>query len=185
MTTGMPHAVGTQRLLLRPWSPADAPALLPILEANVDHLGPWIPRQVSTPVPVAELAERLAGFARDFAEQRAWRYCVLGAGDARILGEADMFPRANGKRVPFAEADHVEIGYWLDAASRGQGLASEAAQALIDLAENLPGVTHVEIHCDSANAPSAAVARRLGFTRVHETAGGQLWSKPLGSNHAL
>ncbi len=32
----------------------------------------------------------------------------------------------------------------------------------------LPGISRVEIHCDAANAPSAAVARSLGFRLARE-----------------
>jgi hypothetical protein len=34
---------------------------------------------------------------------------------------------------------------------------------LTGIALRLPGVDHVEIHCDQANAASAAVARKLGY----------------------
>src|SRR5215472_2628482 len=40
----------------------------------------------------------------------------------------------------------------------------EAAEpALTKVALALPGVDRVEIHCDAANAPSAAIARNLGY----------------------
>lgn len=63
----------TARLVLRPWRIEDAAPLLPVLEANQAHLAPWIPARVAQPVPLAELATRLAGFAADFAAAREWR----------------------------------------------------------------------------------------------------------------
>lgn len=160
----VPASLCTARLRLRPWAAEDAPALLPLLEANQAHLGPWIPAHVSAPVPLPALAARLAGFADDFAAGRAFRYALLAPDGMRLLGEADLFPRSATGRVPLSDADRVEIGYWLDAAATGQGLATEAARALLDVAAMLPGVTRGEIRCDAANAPSAAVPRRLGFT---------------------
>jgi RimJ/RimL family protein N-acetyltransferase len=158
---------------------SDAEALLPLLTANVAHLGPWIPSHVSTPVPVPELAERLAGFAEDFAAGRAYRYAMLTRDDMRLLGEMDLFPRAETGRVSLTNADRVELGYWLDAAATGQGFVTEATRALLDVAATLPGMTHVEIRCDAANVPSAAVPRRLGFNLATVEAGVQIWRKPL------
>jgi RimJ/RimL family protein N-acetyltransferase len=177
----IPDALRTSRLLLRPWRATDAAALLPVLEANVAHIGPWIPAHVATPVPLPALAERLAGFAGDFAAGRAFRFAMLTPDAKQILGEADLFPRAASGRVPLSAADHVELGYWLDAAVTGQGLATEATLTLLDVAAGLPGMTHAEIHCDAANERSAAIPHRLGFQLASTDAENQIWRKPLNS----
>jgi RimJ/RimL family protein N-acetyltransferase len=179
----VPTILRTQRLLLRPWTSADAAALHPVLVANVAHLGPWIPAHVATPVPLPELAARLAGFAADFAANRAYRYALLTLDGMQIRGEVDLFPRAAAGRVPLEIADHVELGYWLDAAATGQGLVTEAARALLAVAA-LPGMTHAEIRCDAANEPSAAVPQRLGFHLAAVDGAVQIWRKPLGSSNA-
>lgn len=177
----IPTTLRTARLLLRPWTPADAGALEPVLVANVVHLGPWIPAHVATPVPVPELAERLAGFASDFAAGRAYRYALLSPDGTLVRGEADLFPRGNKERVPLAVADHVELGYWLDAAATGQGLATEATRALVAVATTLPGMTHIEIRCDAANGASAAIPQRLGFHLAEVEAHVQVWRKAIQS----
>ena len=179
MPTRVPTTLRTARLLLRPWSPTDAAALYPMLVANVAHLGPWIPAHVATPVPVPQLGERLAGFAADFAADRAYRYALLTPDGTQLCGEADLFPRAAVGRVTIEAADRVELGYWLDAAVTGQGLATEATSALLAVAATLPGMTHAEIRCDVANASSAAVPRRLGFHLAAVEANLQIWQKPL------
>lgn len=159
-----PEVVRTDRLLLRPFRADDAAALLPVLEANQEHLGSWIPRRISQPAPIPELAQRLAGFAEDFDADREWRYAIFSADTVMLIGEVDLFPRDANGRVPLTQADRAEIGYWLRADMAGQGLATEAAQAMVDVARALPHVGHVEIRCDARNMPSAAVPRRLGFT---------------------
>ncbi len=84
--------------------------------------------------------------------------------------------------MPFAAADYLEIGYWLDRQATGQGYATEAARALFDLARRVPGIAQVEIHCDPRNLPSAAVPRRLGFRLVDDGsaaepgAAGMIWA---------
>jgi RimJ/RimL family protein N-acetyltransferase len=152
--------------------------------ANVAHLGPWIPAHVATPVPLPQLRERLAGFADDFAADRAYRYALLTHEGAQLCGEADLFPRAALGRVALEAADRVELGYWLDAAMTGQGLATEATSALLAVAATLPGMTHVEIRCDAANGPSAAVPQRLGFHLAAVEGSVQLWQKLLASADA-
>ena len=184
MDTPIPVTLRTARMLLRSWNPADAPALAPVLAANVAHLGPWIPAHVATPAPLPTLAERLAGFAADFVAGRAFRYALLTADESQVLGEADLFPRAATGRVPLSAADHVELGYWLDAAVTGRGLATEATRALFRVAAALPGMSHVEIRCDRENAPSAAVPQRLGFHLASVEAELQIWRKSLESTGA-
>jgi RimJ/RimL family protein N-acetyltransferase len=159
-----PHELTTARLHLRPWRATDAPALLPILDANQDHFASWIPRHVSEPVPLPQLAARLEARAADFAADRAWRYAHFRRDDDCLLGEVSLFPRNAQGRVPLADADRVEIGYWLRRDATGQGLATEAARAMLDLAHAMPQGRLVEIRCDPRNTPSGAVAQRLGFT---------------------
>lgn len=161
--TLIPDALRTDRLCLRAWQEADAALLLPVLEANVQHLADWIPAHVAAPAPPGDIELRLAGFAEDFRAGRCWRYAIFTADEGDLLGEVDLFPRSSAGRVEFASADRLEIGYWLRRDATGKGFASEAARAMLELAEALPGMTRVEIHCDPLNAASAAVPRRLGF----------------------
>jgi RimJ/RimL family protein N-acetyltransferase len=159
----VPTEIRTARLTLRPWRPDDAPLLAPILETNWNHLGPWIPRRVAEPAAIPVLAERLSGFAANFASDLEWRYAMLSADERTVLGEVALFPRAETGRVPYINADRAEIGYWLRADMTGQGLVSEAARAMLDIASGVLKVSRVEIRCDARNLPSAAVPRRLGF----------------------
>lgn len=169
----VPATLSTARLLLRPWRPDDAPQLHPVLAENQPHLAPWIPARVADPATAPLLAERLAGFADDFAAARAWRYAIVSPADARLLGEVSLFPRSADGRVPLAAADRAEIGYWLRSDATGQGLVTEAVRALLDVAASLANVTRAEIRCDARNAASTAIPRRLGFALegTHASAG--------------
>lgn len=164
MVHSVPARLTTARLLLRSWSAADAPMLLPVLERNRAHLAPWLPAHIAAPAPLSALTLRLAGFAEDFAAGRGFRYALWTADGTQLLGEADLFPRDDRGRVPLGLADRVELGYWLDRDATGRGLATEAAGALLAVARTLPDIGHAEIRCETTNAPSAAVPRRLGFT---------------------
>lgn len=153
----------TPRLLLRRWRPDDAIALAPVLEANVDHLGDWIPRHVSQAAEIPELARRLAGFASAFQADTEWRYGIFVLDGLELLGEASLFPRDARSRVALVDADRAEVGYWLRKDATGRGYATEATLALLGVATSVPAFRLVEIRCDSRNVRSAAVPRRLGF----------------------
>lgn len=71
------------------------------------------------------------------------------------------------KRV---EAHGLEIGYWTRASAVGQGVATEAANCLVQAAFSMSGIDFVEVHHDVANAASGRVPERLGFRLVDERA---------------
>jgi len=162
----VPEQLRTPRLLLRRWRTTDAAVLAPILEANVAHLTRWIPARVATPASAEELVNRLRSYVAAFDAGREWRYALVAP--ERLIGEVSLFPRNDRKRVAFdaEDADHIEIGYWLRSDATGQGFATEAARAAMELALSLPGMSRVTIHCDEQNTPSAALPQRLGFEHV-------------------
>jgi RimJ/RimL family protein N-acetyltransferase len=180
----VPPEIRSSRFVLRPWRAGDAAELLPVLEANWKHLGPWIPARVATPVPLPELAVRLAGFGAEFDADREWRYGMFAPDGREVLGEVGLYPRAATGRVPYADADRVELGYWLRSDATGQGLITEASRALLVAAAALPHLSHVEIRCDARNAPSAAIPKRLGFTLADEAAALQVWTRRLADFRA-
>jgi RimJ/RimL family protein N-acetyltransferase len=188
----LPLEIRTTRLLLRPWCCEDAASLCPILEANWDHLRWWIPARIATPAPAPVLAERLAGFASDFAADREWRFAMLTRDDGKLLGEVGLFPRSAAGRVPAPDADRAELGYWLRVDETGRGFATEAAMALASAAAAIPRFSHLEIRCDPRNVASAAIPKRLGFTLMDtvtqpgdEPRCTQIWmSAPLTGNSA-
>jgi RimJ/RimL family protein N-acetyltransferase len=63
----------------------------------------------------------------------------------------------------------LEIGYWIHVNHTRQGYATELARGLTDAAFAHPGIDTVEIHHDEANAESAGVPKKLGFTLARKT----------------
>jgi RimJ/RimL family protein N-acetyltransferase len=159
----VPDKLATTRLVLRRWQPSDAERLEPILAANWEHLGPWLPIHVAKPAPTPELETRIAGFVADFDADLKWRYAMYSADERDLLGEVDMFPRDANGRVAYDECDRVEIGYWVRFDLTGRGFVTEGVRRMLEVAASLPRVERVEIRCDARNAPSAAVPARLGF----------------------
>ena len=152
----LPDRIETTRLILRPWSAADAPVLKALIDANLDHLRAWMPWAMNEPSPVEAIAERVEVFAGNVRDGTDFGVGVF-LGDEAIGGAG--LHRRNGP-------DTLEIGYWTASAHTGRGYASEAAMALTSLAFTLPHIEHVQIRCDPHNTSSAAVPRKLGFSHV-------------------
>lgn len=161
-----PPRLRTERLVLRRWRPEDAALLHHALDANAEHLRPWVPAAVVACEPVPALEARLARWAADFDVAREWLYGVFPPDEREVLGGVGLYPRGPTGRVPFAAADHVELGYWLRADVTGHGHATEAVRAALAVARALPGMTRVAIRCDARNTRSAAIPARLGFRHV-------------------
>jgi RimJ/RimL family protein N-acetyltransferase len=173
----IPRELRTERLIMRPWNSADATALEPVLRANVSHFGSWIPARVSAPLPTAELAARLDGFADAFANGLEFRFAIQIIEKQRLCGEASLFVRSAVGRVALGEGHYAEIGYWLDRDVTGRGFATEATRALIAVAESLPEIERIDIRCDADNIPSAAVPQRLGFALAETNGALQIWRR--------
>jgi RimJ/RimL family protein N-acetyltransferase len=168
--TSPPPRLRTERLVLRRWRPEDAALLHPVLDASAEHLRPWVPARVVAPEPLPALQARLGRWAADFEAGREWLYGVFPPGEREVLGGVGLYPRGPAGRVPYADADHVEIGYWLRADATGSGRATEAVRAALAVARALPRLRRVEIRCDARNVRSAALPARLGFRHVRDAA---------------
>ncbi|OEV06348.1 GNAT family N-acetyltransferase [Streptomyces nanshensis] len=59
----------------------------------------------------------------------------------------------------------AEAGCWLEPSAVGRGLVTRASRVIIDWAVDERGIHRVEWLVSAANAPSIAVARRLGMTK--------------------
>lgn len=60
----------------------------------------------------------------------------------------------------------VELGYFVLPTHRRRGLAEETAQGMMDWAARAHGVARFVVSISPENAPSVAMARKLGFARI-------------------
>lgn len=155
---GPAYEVRTPRLLIRCWSPADAPRLDAALAAGLDHLRPWLPWTRDEPLALEARVELLRGFRGRFDLGHDFVYGIFDAAGERVVGGTGLHTRQG--------TDAREIGYWIAAPHLRRGYATEAAAALTRVAFLVDEVRRVEIRCDPANEASIGVPRRLGF--VHE-----------------
>lgn len=141
---------------IRPWREDEAAELSAAVAESIEHLRPWMPWVASEPL---SLAERRAQIATWNAARRAGGDIVFGmfvGGD--IVGGCGLHRRVG--------RGGLAIGYWVHPAHTRRGYATHAAASLTSLAFSYRDIDHVEIHVDAGNAISAAVPRKLGYTRV-------------------
>jgi ribosomal-protein-alanine N-acetyltransferase len=74
-------------------------------------------------------------------------------------------PRAIGMIELRLEGNRAELGYVLARSAWGQGLMSEAARAVVELALAQPGLYRVAANCDVENLASARVLEKAGMVR--------------------
>jgi RimJ/RimL family protein N-acetyltransferase len=156
--------IETPRLLLRPWTPDDADALLEVFATSRAALQRWTPWVLDESDTRDALRQKLQGHAERFSTGVEWRYAMITRDERRIVGGASLHPRVG----PGA----IEIGYWLATDATGRGLATEAAAALTTEAFRMNGIERIEIRCEPANEASMRVPERLGYhpqpALVHE-----------------
>ena len=150
-----PYRIETERLVVRCWEPRDAALLKEAVDASLDHLLPWMPWAQHEPQTLDEKVELLRRFRGEFDLGTNFVYGIFSPDESRVLGGTGLHARAGD--------DSFEIGYWLRASDTGRGLMTEAVAALTVVGFRWGGVDRIDIRADTANEPSLAVPRRLGY----------------------
>ncbi|HEX8702549.1 MAG TPA: GNAT family protein [Myxococcaceae bacterium] len=149
------YRVETARLVLRCYSPADAPARKAAVDISRDHLLPYMGWAKEHPQPVEAHVALLRRFRGMFDLDQERFYGVFDKAEQRVLGEVGLLTRAG--------LGALELAYWVRADVAGQGFATEMAGAATRVCFEVQGLRRVDIQVDVGNDRSAAVARRLGF----------------------
>jgi len=150
------YRVLTDRLVLRCWSPQDAPVLRAALDVCDAHLRPMIPFMKDEPRTLQQTAQWLRGHRAAFDLGQMYRYAVFDKAEQNLLGENMLLARVG--------PGGLEIGYWTHKDATGRGIATEATCAMIRVAFEIEKIKRVEIMCAPANKASASIPARLGFT---------------------
>jgi ribosomal-protein-alanine N-acetyltransferase len=163
--------IRTDRLVLRPFAPADEDTLFAMFRDDgvrrflldghlVDR--DWVRGEIE-------------GSMRRFAEGG------LGIFLAREPSHPALSPSTEGRVVdrpigfagfrPFREPPVLELLYGLYPAFWGRGLASEMSRAMIELAFDRRGLEVIDTAVDAPNVASVRVLRRHGFSEVGQSPG--------------
>ncbi|MDR1009370.1 MAG: GNAT family N-acetyltransferase [Rickettsiales bacterium] len=143
-----------ERVVLRtlPTTFASAELLFAFVQANREHLLPWLDWVLE--VKCAE--DEFRALLRWEKERKEWgmlNYGIFAGG--KMVGAID-FQKFSGRDRS------CEIGYMLDAGAEGNGFMGEAL-ALVEAELFKAGISRISIRCDERNKKSAAVAKRAGY----------------------
>jgi RimJ/RimL family protein N-acetyltransferase len=128
------------------------------VDANREHLQPWMPWAGGEPEPTETIVQRIRHFRARFDLDEEYLYGIFNLKETMVLGGTALHPRiGNGG---------IEIGYWIHFSHTRQGLATEVTAALTKVAFEIHHLQRVEIHCEPDNLASASIPRKLGF--IHE-----------------
>lgn len=141
----------TPRLRLRPFTPADVPAMAAIFA------DPEVMRHVGAG-PIHDrtsVARMLSDYADHHAEYGWSVWAVEERATATVIGDAGLWPH---------ELDEVELGYTLARAAWGRGYATEAATACVEVAARC-GIERLVALVDLDHAASQRVLGKVGMRR--------------------
>jgi RimJ/RimL family protein N-acetyltransferase len=153
----MPITLTTSRLVLRPLRRADLADLVAL------DRDPEVMRYVGSPAGVKSLEETRARARVRIEESEAGQHAPLGfwrieaRNDGAFLGVAALI------RMP--DGDDVEVAYRLARAAWGQGIATEAAGALVAHGLRTLGLPRLVAVTYPENRASQGVLDKLGFER--------------------
>lgn len=151
----VPEVVETERLVLEATRPDHGAAIHAAVVESHAQLRPWMPWAKDL-----QSAEETEGHCR--VMQARWHareeidYCFVRRSDHMLVGKG-------GLHTIDWSLPRFEIGYWIRTSCARQGLATEGAAALAQMARRALGAVRLEIASDARNTASRRVAEKAGF----------------------
>lgn len=151
-----PETLSTERLILRPPSPADASGVLEV------HRHPCVAAGVISvphPCPPDHGETWIAKITAAMEETALRVWLIEDRASGRVIGDCGLDADETHRRG--------SIGYILHPDHRGRGLMTEALGAVLRHAfcEREPALERVHADVYPENTPSLALCERLGFSR--------------------
>jgi len=166
----IPYRIQSERLIIRCYSPSDAPLLKRSVDESLEQLKIWMPWACYEPTNLAAKVQRLRLMRSQFDLDQDYTMGAFDLTESILIGGTGLHKRG--------EIGSLEIGYWVHSAYQNQGYATEITRALTQVAFDYHHVKRLEIRCDPDNLASAAVPRKLGFE--HEATLKQRDTTPAG-----
>ncbi|HEY6746213.1 MAG TPA: GNAT family N-acetyltransferase [Mycobacteriales bacterium] len=152
--------VRTERLVLRPATPADSAAVWSYRQQ--EPVSRWLVRAPRTLADFRAYFDSPEGLAKTLVVERDGGIIgdlMVAVGDA--WAQEEVKDRARGLQA--------ELGWVLDPAHEGHGYATEAVRALLRICFTDLGLHRVEAGCFAANEPSWRLMERVGMRRESYT----------------
>lgn len=143
-----------ENLVLRFIRPGEAEMLYRLVDANREHLKPWmnwLPEQTGPEVSKKNIESRLQKALKG-EELELGIYC-----DGKLIGSLGFNKLSKRNKSG-------EIGYWIAKGYEGKGVVTACVKALISFGFEELDLHRIEIGCGPRNARSRAIPEKLGFT---------------------
>jgi ribosomal-protein-serine acetyltransferase len=151
----IPRAIETPRMMLRAVVVEHVKEVFEAVSESIPDLSPWMPWVH----PTATLEGSRAfheGAQQQWNERTMLDFTWFDKVTQSVVGKGG-FHTINWQVPKF------EIGYWVRSSRAGEGLCTEAVQALVEFGQVHLGANRLEITSDPRNVPSRRVAEKSGF----------------------
>ena len=157
MTALAGTALRTPRLTVRTVHAADAPALLGYAARNRAHLDRWEPARPPGFETLAYWERFVLSTEREHEGGRLARFVAEFDEDGALVASINLH------NIEYGVFSGAVIGYSVDAAYEGRGLAREAVAAVVAYAFDTLGLHRIEANYQPVNDRSGKLLRALGF----------------------
>jgi [ribosomal protein S5]-alanine N-acetyltransferase len=140
-------------------TPDDAPVLAELARVNRDFLAPWEPARPEAHFTDAGQRVAIQSVLAEHAHGRNLPFVIVDEAD-HVVG------RVNLNNIVRGASQSASLGYWLDQASGGRGLATAAVRDITRLAFAELGLHRIQADTLVDNVPSQRVLARTGFVRM-------------------
>ena len=149
----------TPRLELRPFRRRDVEALIAAVSASFEELERWLP-WVHSRYGRADALRFIRDSAAAWVEGRAYDFAIRRPEVPELhVGNISIWPTSRRERAG-------EVGYWISSADTGDGIATEAATAILAVGFEEMALHRVTLRIAVGNVASELIAEKLVF--VHE-----------------
>jgi [ribosomal protein S5]-alanine N-acetyltransferase len=147
-------------VVLRQFEASDSTALAAACLRNRERLAEWEPVRPESFFTVEGQSAELAIQLESAATGSSVPLALVHVDSGMVVGRFSITGIIRG---PFLSAN---LGYWVDGAFEGRGLATAAVGAIISLARDDLGLHRLQAGTLPRNVASQAVLRRNGFDRI-------------------
>jgi RimJ/RimL family protein N-acetyltransferase len=155
-----PACLLTPRLMVRAWEPADATALLTLIDAERERLSRYFPRTLAAVTSLETTSAFLAERARQWAARTGFQYGIWETTDSGPCLEVISLRDINWAALA---APKAELAYFIAGRAQGTGLMVEALTAVLPAVFGALPLAKVFACVAPGNQRSRQLLWRLGF----------------------
>ena len=151
----LPNELVGERVVLRPYTMADAPALFEAVDQSRDRLRLWM-SWVDGHRNLADSEDYCRRVSATWAERSDFSLGIWRRDDGRYLGGTGFHD--SDWSVP-----SFEVGYWIREGEVGKGYVEEAVRLQVRFAFDVLGAARLTLTCDPLNERSRRIPEAIGF----------------------